>query len=79
MPQYFFHTQTQARAIDGEGLELSGDAEARSEAIKSCGEMVRDAPERFWGSRPWAVTVTDTTGRVLYEISVNGHATPIAS
>jgi hypothetical protein len=78
VPRYYFHTQTDMRLTDPEGLELRGDTEARAEAIKACGEMVRDAPHSFWGSRPWTVTVTNGAGFVLYEVSMDGHATPIA-
>lgn len=74
MPRYFFHTQTDIRLTDEEGFELDGPVEARREAITACGEMMRDAPEQFWGSRPWSVTVTDAGGLVLYEISMDGVA-----
>ena len=78
MPQYFFHSQTGDRTQDDEGTYLAGDAEARSAAIRTFGEMVRDAPEGFWRSRPWTVTVTDAAGLVLYEVGMDGHSTPIA-
>jgi hypothetical protein len=78
MPRFFFHTQTDSRITDDDGLELAGPAEARREAIQTCGEMMRDAPECFWGSRPWSVTVTDSAGLVLWEIMVDGNASPAA-
>ncbi len=52
MPRFFFHTQTDTRVADQEGVELDGSVEARRQAIQTCGEMMRDAPEGFWGSRP---------------------------
>lgn len=79
MARYFFHTQTGTRSTDADGLELRDHAHARSEAVKACGEMIRDAPESFWDSRPWSVTVTDSAGLVLYEIFVDGVAAPAAS
>ena len=79
MPRYFFHTQTASRETDEEGIELDGPVEARRQAIKTCGEMMRDCPEGFWGSRPWSVVVTDPAELVLWEISVDGAATPAAS
>ena len=79
MARYFFHTQTDRRGTDEEGIELSGDAEARREAIRASGEMMRDCPEPFWGTRPWTVTVTNAGGLVLYEIVLNGYATPDAA
>ncbi len=78
MPRFFFHTQTDTRETDTEGMEISGPIEARRQAIKTCGEMMRDAPEGFWGSRPWHVTVTDSTGLILWEIYVDGTASASA-
>jgi hypothetical protein len=40
--------------------------------------MMHDAPEGFWGSRPWNVTVTDAAGLVLYEISMDAVEAPAA-
>jgi hypothetical protein len=72
MPLFFFHTQTTVRFTDEEGTELKGPFEARQQAIGVCGEMLRDAPKEFWGSRPWTVTVTTAEGLVLWEIYVDG-------
>ena len=79
MQRYFFHTQTDTRTTDGEGFMLSSPAEARRQAIITCGQMMADAPEGFWGSRPWTTTVTNSRGRVLWEISMNGVACPAAA
>jgi hypothetical protein len=78
LPRYFFHTQTDTRVSDEEGLELADHTEARAQAVRACGEMIRDAPEGFWSTRPWFVTITDQAGLVLYEIYVDGTAAPAA-
>ncbi len=72
MALFFFHTQTEKRNTDNEGTELPSRREARRQAIQTCGEMMRDCPEGFWGSRPWNVTVTDATGLILWEIFMDG-------
>lgn len=74
MPRYFFHSQTDTRFTDAEGIDLANPIEARRAAIKTCGEMMREAPEGFWGSRPWNVTVTDDRGLILWEIYIDGTA-----
>ena len=79
VPRYFFHTQTETRSSDATGIEMRSHTEARAEAIRTCGEMMRDNPEAFWGSRPWNVTVTDASGLVLYEIMMDGTASPAAA
>jgi hypothetical protein len=78
MQRYFFHTQTETRATDDEGMVLGGPAEARRQAIQTCGQMMADDPEPFWGSRPWSVTVRNFSGVVLWEIFIDGVQCPAA-
>jgi hypothetical protein len=79
VPKFFFHTDTHTRFIDEEGTECSSHVEARRQAIQTCGELMRNCPENFWGSRPWNVTVTAVTGLILWEISLDGTASPAAA
>ncbi|MBJ6120848.1 DUF6894 family protein [Sphingomonas mollis] len=74
MPRFFFHTQTEVCHTDVEGVEYAGYVEARQAAIRTCGQMMKDAPEIFWGSRPWTVTVTDETGLILWDIYLDGQS-----
>ena len=76
MPRFYFHTQTDTRFTDEEGTDCLDHVAARREAIRTCGQMMDDCAETFWGSRPWTVTVTDAAGLVLWEILVNGGAAP---
>jgi len=78
LPQFYFHTDTLTRTNDNEGVNLPGALEARRQAIATCGEMMKDSPEAFWGSRPWSVTVTDTVGLILWELSMDGTASAAA-
>jgi hypothetical protein len=73
--RFYFHTQTDARYTDTEGVSFTSYADARKAAIETCGQMMRDAPEVFWGSRPWSITVTDEMGLIMWEIHVDGQAT----
>jgi hypothetical protein len=76
MPHFYFHTDTDTRSTDRTGIACATDDEARREAIRTCGQMMHDCAETFWGSRPWSVTVTDAAGLILWEISVDGFASP---
>ena len=71
-----FHSQTDHRLHDEEGVDLPGPVEARHEAVRLVGEMIKEAPAPFWGSRPWNVTVTDGSGLILWEVFVDGVASP---
>ena len=72
MARYYFHSQTDTRFTDSEGIEFVAPSEARQEAIRLCGEMLKEAPDPFWGSRPWSLSVTDGTGLILWEIFIDG-------
>lgn len=72
MTRYFFHSQTDTRYTDVEGKPFEKPSEARKQAIALAGAMLADAPEPFWGSRPWSVTVTNDSGLVLWEIMIDG-------
>jgi hypothetical protein len=74
MARYFFHIQTDSRWTDEAGVELASPLEARAQAIETCGQMVRDEPDKFWGSRPWTIVVTDAAGLILWELSMDGQS-----
>jgi hypothetical protein len=44
MPRYFFHMRDGSTVLDAEGTELPDLKAARDEAIRACGEMLRDIP-----------------------------------
>ena len=59
---------------DDEGFDCASPADARRMAIRTCSELIHGAEDKFWGTRPWAVTVTDEAGVIMYEIAVDGFA-----
>jgi hypothetical protein len=75
--RYYFHVQSNVRQTDENGLELTDDIEARRQAIRAAGDMLKEYPEEFWGSRPWSVTVTNAAGLVLWELYLDGVAAAI--
>jgi uncharacterized glyoxalase superfamily protein PhnB len=75
MPRFYFHMQTDTRHTDVDGADYDTYAEARKAAIQTCGQMMQDAPETFWGSRLWSVTVTDDAGLIMWEIQLDGQST----
>jgi hypothetical protein len=78
VPRYFFHTQTSTHTTDVVGVELASPFEAKRQAIMSCGEMMQYEAQRFWGSKPWTVSVTTEAGLVLCEIHISGSASAAA-
>ncbi|WP_288935455.1 hypothetical protein [uncultured Sphingomonas sp.] len=76
MPRFFFHTETDVRHTDVEGVEFPSFDEARRDAIRTAGILLKDAPNGFWNSRPWTVTVTDEKGLILWTIELDGQSSP---
>ena len=66
MPRFYFHTENGGSHPDEEGVVLSGLDEARHEAARALGEMVRDQPDTFWIQGGLRLTVTDDRGLVLF-------------
>jgi hypothetical protein len=61
MPLFFFNV----RIVDEQGVELTGPDEARSQAITTAGEMMRDKGREFWPGTEWFMEVTDETGATV--------------
>ena len=74
MPRYFFHVLDGDTSLDGVGLDLHDLAAARNEAIRACGEMVRDIPDAICNGNPWQMWVTDEPngeGKTLFILNVS--------
>ena len=65
MQRFFFHVQDSSETLDEVGTELAGLAEARDEAVRTAGEMLRDVGEQFWNSGEWRMWVTDESGATV--------------
>jgi hypothetical protein len=61
MPRYFFHVIDGREIIDSEGSELADLKEARMEAIRLAGSILRDEGDKFWNGSEWHMNVTDAS------------------
>lgn len=68
MPIYHFHSADGERDVDSEGLELPGLAEARDQAIRFSGSVLKDNPAHLWESGHWRVEVTDDNNALLFTV-----------
>ena len=71
MPRYFFHTEDGRIRRDAEALELDGIRDARTEALKTVGQMMELKPDEFWDDGCYRMTVTDDTGLILLIIDLS--------
>jgi hypothetical protein len=68
MPRYFFHVMDGRASINHEGTELAGIEEARSEAIRTAGDILRQDSSGVWTGHPWQMTVADDTGLTKFTL-----------
>jgi hypothetical protein len=68
MPRYFFHVMDGRASIDREGTELAGLAEARAEAVRTAGEILRPDSAGVWSGHPWQMTIADDTGKTKFTL-----------
>lgn len=73
--RFFFHVDDGHPQPDTEGVEFPDAASARIQAIRTCGEMIRDLEGRLFRNA-WRMDVTDEAGeRVLsakFVVEVDG-------
>ena len=72
MARYFFHVRDGTDFPDHDGIELTSDDEARTQAVIASGEALRDAGNRFWNSGEWEMLVTDITGATICTLKFSG-------
>ena len=68
MPRYHFNIFDGVGDVDYDGTELAGSQEARLEAIRCTGEILRDNPKSIAQIADWRMEVTDNTGLVLFRL-----------
>jgi hypothetical protein len=78
MPRYFFHVMDGRASVDREGTELATVDEARTEAIRTAGEILRHQGAKdsnVWSGNPWHMTVADEAGDTVFSLhfSANTH------
>jgi hypothetical protein len=70
MPRYFFqvYLNGEAASTDTEGVELSGDDAAFTEATASCGQMIHDLDGSLRAPTEWRMEVADVRGTTLFRL-----------
>jgi hypothetical protein len=68
MPRYFFHVIDGRDIIDHVGTVLPSLREARAEAIRTAGAILRDEGDQFWNGTEWQMNVTDAAGQSVLKL-----------
>jgi hypothetical protein len=70
MPRYYFHIQDTSEIVDDLGMELSGIAAAKCEALRYASRLICDEAQEFWDAGEFQMTVADEKGLTLFSINL---------
>ena len=76
MPIYHFNVEDGATYPDLTGTELPDLVAARLDAIRRCGDLLRDNSDSFWGGHHWKLIVTDASGLILFTLNFLAVSSP---
>ena len=68
MPRFYFHVYDGEYFHDHEGLLLQDLAEARTQAIVTSGEMLKEHGRKLWTGEMWTMVVMDENGKSVSEL-----------
>ena len=76
--RYFFNQVDGRRKDDDEGLEFADMSQARVEAVRYSGEVIRDHPTLVWAGDDFRVEVTNEDHLLLFTVIIVGVDAPAA-
>ena len=76
MPRFHFQVRTDTHVLLAEAADLPGTTEARVEASRRVGELLRDHAAAIWADEEWRMDVTDHAGLILFVIQVSAMKSP---
>ena len=72
---YHFQVRTETHVVLTEAAELPTVEEARLEAGRRTGELLRVHAEQLWRDEEWRMDVTDHDGLILFVIQISAMRT----
>lgn len=79
MARYFFHTEDGRSVLDKEGMEFGSPTEAKTEAVRMMGEVLKDVSTEFWDTQALKLIVTDEQGLILFGLDLSAIEAPALS
>ena len=76
--QFFINLAGAVYDPDGEGVDLPTISDARIEAVRFAGELLKDRPQLVWMGEEVRVEVTDENQLMLFTVIVAGVDAPAA-
>ena len=79
LARYHFQVRTRSHVLADEGLDLVSQDEARAEAARRVGDLLKEHAGLLWLEQDWHMDVTDETGLILFIIQVSALNAPSTS
>lgn len=70
VPHFHFQVRTESHVLLTEGAELEGLDEARLEAARRCGDLLKEHAAQIWADEDWRMDVTDENGLILFVLMI---------
>lgn len=74
MPHYYFHVSNGSEEIDEQGHRLADNGDARTEAVRYCGGLLRDDPGLLLKHGRLSVTVASDDGSFRFAVVMTASA-----
>ncbi len=71
MTQFFFHTEDGRVVSDDEGTALATLADARVEAVRVLGDILRENPDEILATGALRLTVTNAAGLIYFALDLS--------
>ena len=71
MAQFFFHTEDGRSITDDEGTGLATLADARVEAVRVLGDILRENPDEVLTTGQLRLTVTNAAGLIYFALDLS--------
>jgi hypothetical protein len=73
--KFYFAVRTDTHVLLAESVELAGTGEARVEAARRVGDLLKVHASELWADEEWQMDVTNEAGLILFVINVSAHKT----
>ncbi|MGH6910293.1 MAG: DUF6894 family protein [Phenylobacterium sp.] len=71
MAQFYFHTEDGRSVSDDEGTDLATLADARVEAVRVLGDILRENPDEVLATGQLRLTVTNAAGLIYFALDLS--------
>jgi hypothetical protein len=76
VPRFHFQVRTDTHVLLAEAADLAGTTEARVEAARRVGELLKEHAAAIWADEEWHMDVTDEVGLILFAIHIAAMKSP---